>query len=497
MFFVKNDSALGQEKFANGSAKNLSFTVAQTSHGFIEGDVLYRKSDGTYAKAIATTFGIPPTGASEVIGVVSKVKGADKFSLAVSGEISFVAANFESGLPTDGTVCYLSSLTAGKLATENRYLTKAVVIINSVSGSIAKGVVVLGRGDIFPNIAINEVFSDVSITTETVSVLNYTLTGTPQTVQLFFYDSSTGKREPLDASSHVRNVTSSSIVIDSNGMTFDSGDYLEVKLVYAPTGGSQIASPSTQYDSGWLDSSAVTELTHNLWDMEDIKALVVQEWDVTANRRRVIPAEGLVSEFDNTKIYLDWSGFSPSSTLKYKVVSSGNPLPQAIPVHVGGFTKFVGFGPGSYATLAAAIAEAASGDSILVNKSFTPTATTTLSQNDVKVQFMPGVSMNVSTDIDKVLVVSGSRCSVLDLNVNLTATGTLDSIVEISGDDCVVDRARLTVNNAGVTVTAAYNVTAAAEATQVYGQLRKTAGTITSAFTDAGSFTDYQITTNY
>jgi hypothetical protein len=76
---------------------------------------------------------------------------------------------------------------------------------------------------------------------------------------------------------------------------------------------------------------------------------------------------GLVLNFDGTNFYVDWSGFSPTATLQYQIIAGGSALPQSLPSMLGGYTRYVGFGPGSYPSLTAALVGAAAGESILVN----------------------------------------------------------------------------------------------------------------------------------
>jgi hypothetical protein len=290
-------------------------------------------------------------------------------------------------------------------------------------------------------------------------------------------------------------VNATTIVVDSNGFTFDAGDHIKVEAIYTAGTNNQVVSGSSQFETAWFADTATTTVAHGRTDIEDIKGYIVQEWDVATGRRRNIDTSGLVADFDGTNLYLDWAGFTPSATLKYRVTTSGHFLPQSVPMYLGGYTKFVGFGPNSYGTLESALASAVSGDSILVNKSYTATATETLSTNDVKVTFMPGAKVSYSTNTTKGLAVSGNRVSVSGYYAEFTGTGTMSSFVEVSGDDCLVENTRVVLNNAGLTVTAAYNVTAAADRARVYGSLNASAGTVTSALTDAGTSTDYTITT--
>lgn len=337
-----------------------------------------------------------------------------------------------------------------------------------------------------------EVYSNTSINTETVTNLTHSLSGIPQFIQLYFWDNSASERQPLDASSYVRKASATTITVDSNGFTFDSGDYLEVKATYIPVTGNQIASMSTQFETGWYTDTATTTVAHNRTDMEDLKGIVVQEWNTTTGQRRLIPTETLVVGFDNTNLYLDWTGFTPSATLKYRVTTSGNALPQALPYYLGGYTKYVGLGIGGYSTLAAALAASVAGDSILVGRSETITTALALSASDVKIEWMPGVKTTVGAAV-KGIVVSGSRCNLVNPWFEGNFAGTIPVAIEISGDDCFVERAKVTANLAGCTITAGYNFTATAERNWINGTVKAIAGTITSAITDAGTDNDYSV----
>jgi len=169
-----------------------------------------------------------------------------------------------------------------------------------------------------------------SITSAAASnVIAHGLSQEPQHVQLYFIDSSAGTKTALDLSSHLNDKDATNLDINTAGLTFDSGDSVEVVATYMPSLSNGSASLSHSFKSAWMENTSVTTLPHGLTDMEDIAGYEVQEWDVTAGKRKNIDRSGLVVNFDETNFYLDWTGITPSSTLKYRVVTGGSPLPQS------------------------------------------------------------------------------------------------------------------------------------------------------------------------
>ena len=104
-------------------------SVAQASHGFAVGDVLYLNGS-VYTKAIATSVAT-----AEVIGIVATVTDGSNFIMALSGN----RVTGLSGL-TSGTVYFLSDSSAGLLtATEPTTLgniSKPVLIADSTTSGI-------------------------------------------------------------------------------------------------------------------------------------------------------------------------------------------------------------------------------------------------------------------------------------------------------------------------------------------------------------------------
>jgi hypothetical protein len=161
-------------------------------------------------------------------------------------------------------------------------------------------------------------------------VTNHGLRGEPQVIHLYYYDSSAGKKHPVDSSNCVLNKGSTSIEINSQVFPFDAGDYLEVSAVFAPNMALSTLSSTYNFKSSWFSNSAITQVAHGLADASDIVSYEVQEWDVTAGKFKNIERSGLVLNFDNTNIYLDWSGLAPSANLRYRVVTGNTAMPAAL-----------------------------------------------------------------------------------------------------------------------------------------------------------------------
>jgi len=265
---------------------------------------------------------------------------------------------------------------------------------------------------------------------------------------------------------------------------------MEVKLVYIPEHTNHLAVSTHTFKSQWFEDTSTTTVAHNLSDREDVVGYVVQEWNTTTDQRRNIAANSLVVNYDDTNIYLDWTGFTPSSTLKYRIITGGVAIPQSIPSYVGGFTKFVGVGPGSYATLADAIADSEPGDSILVSKSYSISAAEVVNINNIDIQFMPGVEITV-TGGSKALDITASRVHVTRPSYKINFAGTLAAAIEISGSECEIERARVEADNAGLTVTAAYNLTG--NLNYLAGMAVATQGTITGTIANTGTDNDTSV----
>jgi hypothetical protein len=92
---------------SGGGGSTSSFSVTQTAHGFVVGDVLRNAGTAnTYAKAQADS-----AAHAEIVGIVTVVTDANTFSVTTQGIVT-------AGVPaaTAGTVMFLSASTAGALS---------------------------------------------------------------------------------------------------------------------------------------------------------------------------------------------------------------------------------------------------------------------------------------------------------------------------------------------------------------------------------------------
>lgn len=116
--------------FGNIKLKGIiTIPVAQVSHGFSVGNVLYLNGS-TYTLAIATS-----AAAAEVVGIVASVLDSDNFTMSLPGSKVIGLSSL-----TAGTVYFLSDSSAGSLtATEPTTLgniSKPVLIADSTTSGI-------------------------------------------------------------------------------------------------------------------------------------------------------------------------------------------------------------------------------------------------------------------------------------------------------------------------------------------------------------------------
>lgn len=229
-----------------------------------------------------------------------------------------------------------------------------------------------------------------SVTTAVASnITAHGLTAEPQLINIYYFDGT--KKIGLDLSAHLVDVDDTNIEISTLGLTFGGGQYVEVVAFHIPSLAGNVVSLQHAFTSGWMSTTAITSLAHNLNDKADVRGYEVQEYDVLNNRIRNIDRSALVKWFTDTTFELNWTGLLPTADLLYRVVAGGTPIPSTLPVEFGGFNKFVGFGPGSYQTLAAAIAGASPGDSILVAKSHSISGDINVNVSNIRIRSMPGV----------------------------------------------------------------------------------------------------------
>jgi len=332
-----------------------------------------------------------------------------------------------------------------------------------------------------------ELFEATTTTNSTSLSVSHSLTGEPQLIAFFYYNGTT--KESIDVSSVLIDKNASSLVINTNDFDFTDGKYLEIKAEYNNRYTKTAVMQTNQYTSSWFEDSLTTTVAHNLGSKDLIKGAVVLEWDVTAGKIRALDSLSLVEEWDDTNATLNWTSLSPSSTLKYQFILGNAPLAAGIPFYIGGFNKFVGFGPGSYATLSAA--NPVANDSVLVGKSYIVAASEIISANNVKVEFMPGVQVTV-TDGDHGLSITGNDVHVIHPDYLLNQAATMTAGIAISGSDCFVEKAKVTLNNAGLTVTNGYHISAG-NRNYINGCIVVTSGTVTKKVLVVGTDSDYSI----
>ena len=335
----------------------------------------------------------------------------------------------------------------------------------------------------------DEIFT-TTVNTANTHTLPHSLTGTPQFVQVFYYDGT--NKGALDPT-HIINVDGTNVVISTAGLTFGSGEYVEVQARYIPSSVNKVIANSTQFVSIWYENTSTTTLAHGLSDAGAIKDISVIEWDLSAGEYRTVSATSIVTNWDDTNLYLDWTGYTPSSTLKYQIVAGGNVLPVSMPTEFGGYTKFVGFGPGSYATLTAAIAASAAGDSILVKKGYSISAEEVVNVGDIKIEFAPGVEITV-TGGTNALRVTSNEVHLIRPKYKVGFSGTLTSAIKFDGClDCTIDKGKVESTDAGVTITNAYELSATAERNYINGVSVATAGAITNSIVDSGTENQFTV----
>jgi hypothetical protein len=306
------------------------------------------------------------------------------------------------------------------------------------------------------------------------------LAGEPQVINLSYFDGT--KKNGIDPSSHILNKGATNLEIATLGLTFGGGQYVQVEATYFPGLAGNVIALQHTFQSGWYQNTATTTVAHGL-QSGSIKGYEVQEWNVTLGTFRNVDRSALVVNFDNSNFYLNWSGLTPSATLQYRVVAGGTPIPASIPIEFGGFNKFVGFGPGSFATLATAIAAAAPGDSILVNQSHTLTADLNINVADLRIAFMPGVVITMAGALTNGLRLTAARVKLERLHLIVQPTGAQARGISIEAADCDLDRTMVELNTAQ-TLTDAVHITVAGTRAYVRSRLLATLGTITNGLTN-------------
>jgi len=334
--------------------------------------------------------------------------------------------------------------------------------------------------------------SDTVIAAAGSNVFVHGLSGKAQIVEFFYNDGVTETMVPnFD---HLVDNTETQVEYSSFGLTFGGGETLTCRAVRIQKPAGNIGSLQTDKNFGPYSDTATTTVPHGLGSAQDIRGMVLIEHDVTADRYRVRDNDLLVTDYDDTTIYLDWLGLTPTPTLTYTLVMGGAPLPASIPVSIGGFTKFVGFGPGSYATLTEALAASVAGDSILIQRSYSITVQEVIALSDIRIRLMPGVKITVTAAIATAAwLVTGDRVDMQGLNMEVGFAGAQDAGLRIESDDCNITEMRITANDAGLTLTDAIHLTAATERNYANASVRAIAGTITNTITETGTDNSYSV----
>lgn len=332
-----------------------------------------------------------------------------------------------------------------------------------------------------------------TLSSAATSVLTHGLGGEPQITNFYYVDSS-GNKNGVDPQNVLITKSATTITVSTLGYDFASSQSFIVEAFYVPRAQNTIATASHMFVSSWFQNTATTTVPHALSDMDDVRSYEVQEWNVSTNKRRNINRDALVINFDNTNFYLDWTDVVPSATLQYRIVTGGTALPAAVPSQFGGYTKFVGFGPGSYATITAALAAAAPGDSILVLRSYSISAAEVVNVANVKIAFMPGIQITV-TGGTRALQVTATGVELRNLYYLVNFAGTLTAGIEWGTTNTYADNCFVEASNAGLTITDAFSILSTNTGNRLHGLGTKaTSGTITNRMTDSGSNNSWDVT---
>jgi len=184
---------------------------------------------------------------------------------------------------------------------------------------------------------------------------------------------------------------------------------------------------------------------------------------------------------------LDDSVYIPIAFLKTNV-SSEYTIAEAYAVNIlqGGPTddptiKVVGTDPGEFASITAASPTA--GDRIFIREAYSISSAETVSVDDVHIEFGPQAVITLTAGTEA-LILTGDNLHVISPQYLINVSGTVDSGIEISGLDCFVDRAKIELGNAGLTLTAAYRFGGSSERGYANGSVKTTSGTLGSGFVD-------------
>lgn len=306
---------------------------------------------------------------------------------------------------------------------------------NSYSTTVLKTLAFRRHDTLTRFFAYPELYTAAITTATTTNTLTHNLSGKPQVVWVTYFD---GTNEfPVDQQSVVKNVSASQIIVSSLGFTFGGGQELRVYAERFPQQPA-LSSSSRSFTSQWFTTTATTTLPHGLNDIEDIKGMVLEEWNVSTGKYKILPPD-IVTNFDAVNLNLNWTGYVPSATLQYRLVVGGSPNPYSIPLEFGGYTKFVGNGPSSYASLTAALAASTAGDSILVMRDVTEATDVNVNVADIRIDFKPGANLILAGALTNGLRVTAARVKIDRLRLNLQPTGTQAKGLSIEAADAWVE----------------------------------------------------------
>lgn len=104
---------------------------------------------------------------------------------------------------------------------------------------------------------------------------------------------------------------------------------------------------------------------------------------------------------------------------------------------------------------------------------------------------MPNVVIELDAGTADGIIVSATGVTIEGLQLEATHAATLTNLVRVSGDDNNIEKTRLRVNNAGLTVTNAVNLEG--DFNYVISSARVVLGLYTNTVVDGGTDNDYGV----
>jgi hypothetical protein len=149
----------------------------------------------------------------------------------------------------------------------------------------------------------------------------------PTNIFLEFYDNSSGLTTPLANQNYVTDITDADVDFNFGSLTFDSGDYVAIRLEYAPQIANALAVQTRRYESPWWAASPGASVAHGLSDKYDIASYVVLRRDKSTGDLSHEQGSNPVSRWDDDNIYFNWTPFD-FATYDYKVITGSTSIPQ-------------------------------------------------------------------------------------------------------------------------------------------------------------------------